>query len=88
MQTLKNDLDIIRKKAKIKKGRKPYPKMKSKSTGKWIYFKSPSVVYFGGALHWVGKDGKIKHSYNKTVEEAAKEVMNKMNLKNDFIILK
>lgn len=58
MQTLKNDLEIIRKKAKIRKHRKPYPKMKSKS-GKWICFDSPEIRYFGGAIHWVGKDGKI-----------------------------
>ena len=50
-------------KKKIKK--RPYPKMKSE-----MVFKKPGLYYFGGALHYIGKDGRIKHSNEMKVPKS------------------
>lgn len=73
---------INKKKSKSKNKRRPYPKMKSKLKGGWIYFDSPGTRYFGGALHYVGKDGKIKHSNEFTVPKS--EIMSLIEFRKRF----
>lgn len=87
MQTLKNDLDIIRKKAKIKNRRRPYPIMRSAYQKKHkipgYTFKSPLPVYSGGMVHYINKDGKIKHN-NKMIADIKHDVMSKAEFKKRF----
>lgn len=63
--------------------RKPFPIMKSKSKlGKDFVFKTPGFYYFGGAIHYVSKDGKIKHSNELKVPKS--DIMTKSEFKKRF----
>ncbi len=56
--------------------RKPFPKCKG------FIFKTPGFYYFGGAIHYVSKDGKIKHSNELKVPKS--DIMTKSEFKKRF----
>lgn len=51
---------------------------------KGYVFKSPTAVYFGGALHYINKSGRIKHDSNKSVSEVKKDTMTLSEFKKTF----
>ncbi len=61
-------------KTKIK--RRPFPKCKG------FVFKAPGLYYFGGALHYIDKSGKVKHSNELKVPKS--EIMTKTEFKKRF----
>lgn len=75
LKTIKKDVDKFRKKTKIK--RRPYPIWSSYT------FTSPKAVYAAGALHYVAKNGRVKHS-NKSVAEVKKDTMSISEFKKKY----
>jgi hypothetical protein len=61
----------------MKNKKKPFPKLRS-----GFEFKNPGPYYFGGALHYIGKDSKIKHSYKMKIPKY--EIMTKTEFNKKF----
>lgn len=86
LKSMKKDIDIVRKKSKIK--RKPFPVMRSAYQRKHkipgYTFKSPGPVYSGAYLHYIDKNGRIKHDGNRSVAEVKKDTMSVSEFKKRF----
>ena len=41
------------------------------------YMKSPGPYYAGGALHYIDKNGKVKHDRKRTITQVKKLIMTK-----------
>lgn len=69
--------------SKIKKKiKKPsnLPRYKS-GWGEWKYFAEPSVIYYGGGLHYIDKNGKFVHA---KMSETYKDIKPKIMTKTEF----
>lgn len=78
----------MKKLSKFKVKRRSYPVMRSQYQRKHnitgYIFKTPNAVYTGGTLHYIDKNGKLKHDSKKSVAEVKKLTMTFTEFKKRF----